>query len=123
MAKWSQRSFVTDEDDVSLALLDEPEEIESDLNDKELHDFVSTACFHPICFLPHLFEVSIMLFWHEIPNILIQANWLGGSYVGTLDALDGELTLPLASGMHLKLHMSKVFFFFNFLRIPFLSIS
>jgi len=62
------------EDDVYLALLDKPDEIESDLNDKELHDF---------------------------------ANWLGGSYVGTLNDLDGELTLPLASGAPLRLYMSK----------------
>lgn len=51
MAKWSWRLFVAAEDDVYLALLDKPDEIESDLNDKELHDFVSTTCLNPICFL------------------------------------------------------------------------
>ncbi|KAK3027901.1 hypothetical protein RJ639_040278 [Escallonia herrerae] len=36
------------------------------------------------------------------------ASWLGGSYVTTsLEPLNGELTIPLASGGHLKLYMSK----------------
>lgn len=36
------------------------------------------------------------------------ASWMGGSYVAdTLEALNGELTIPLANGDQLKLHMSK----------------
>ncbi|XP_077250783.1 putative type 1 membrane protein [Tasmannia lanceolata] len=35
------------------------------------------------------------------------ANWIGGSYVGTLESSDGELTIPLASGTSLYLHISK----------------
>ncbi|XP_059632185.1 uncharacterized protein LOC132274859 [Cornus florida] len=36
------------------------------------------------------------------------ASWLDGSYVtNTLESLNGELTIPLSNGAHLKLHMSK----------------
>ncbi|KAI3668758.1 hypothetical protein L1987_88241 [Smallanthus sonchifolius] len=36
------------------------------------------------------------------------ASWLGGSYVNTSpEPLHGELTIPLANGVQLKLHMSK----------------
>ncbi|KAM5552698.1 hypothetical protein ABKV19_025088 [Rosa sericea] len=42
---------------------------------------------------------------NEISNF---ASWMGGSYVpDTLEALNGELTIPLANGDRLKLHMSK----------------
>ncbi|KAM7466078.1 hypothetical protein LguiB_013640 [Lonicera macranthoides] len=36
------------------------------------------------------------------------ASWLRGSYItNALEQLTGELTFPLANGVHLKLHMSK----------------
>lgn len=36
------------------------------------------------------------------------ASWMGGSYVAdTLEPLDGELTIPLADGANMNLHMSK----------------
>ncbi|KAL5997085.1 hypothetical protein ACLOJK_008013 [Asimina triloba] len=35
------------------------------------------------------------------------ATWLGGSYIGSLEGMDGVLTFPLASGKSLSLHMSK----------------
>lgn len=39
---------------------------------------------------------------------------MGGSYVAnTLEALNGELTIPLANGDQLKLHMSKVLLTFS----------
>ncbi|PRQ35931.1 hypothetical protein RchiOBHm_Chr4g0385911 [Rosa chinensis] len=42
---------------------------------------------------------------NEISNF---ASWMGGSYVpDTLEALNGELAIPLANGDQLKLHMSK----------------
>uniref|UniRef100_A0A1D1ZGK5 Putative malate:quinone oxidoreductase n=1 Tax=Anthurium amnicola TaxID=1678845 RepID=A0A1D1ZGK5_9ARAE len=40
----------------------------------------------------------------ELGNL---AQWLGGSYVGSLELQDGELEIPLASGTFLKLHVSK----------------
>ncbi|XP_073012743.1 uncharacterized protein [Typha latifolia] len=40
----------------------------------------------------------------ELANI---ADWLGGSYVGSLESVDGMLTLPLASGKALNLHVEK----------------
>ena len=49
-------------------------------------------------------------------DLLIQAFWLGGSYVNTAsEPLSGELTVPLANGVQLKLDMSKV-------ALPFFSI-
>ncbi|RRT57447.1 hypothetical protein B296_00002532 [Ensete ventricosum] len=36
------------------------------------------------------------------------AKWMGGSYVGTIESLDGKLTVPLASGSTLSLHLAKV---------------
>uniref|UniRef100_A0A5B6ZQP0 DUF7794 domain-containing protein n=1 Tax=Davidia involucrata TaxID=16924 RepID=A0A5B6ZQP0_DAVIN len=36
------------------------------------------------------------------------ASWLGGSYItNALEPLNGELTIPLTSGAHMNLHMSK----------------
>ncbi|XP_009418615.2 uncharacterized protein LOC103998762 isoform X1 [Musa acuminata AAA Group] len=35
------------------------------------------------------------------------AKWMGGSYVGTIESLDGKLTVPLASGSTLSLHLAK----------------
>ncbi|KAA8527939.1 hypothetical protein F0562_035192 [Nyssa sinensis] len=36
------------------------------------------------------------------------ASWLGGSYITiALEPLNGELTIPLTSGAHMNLHMSK----------------
>jgi len=41
-------------------------------------------------------------------DLNVFASWLGGSYVtNSLEQLTGELTFPLANGVHLKLHMSK----------------
>jgi hypothetical protein len=52
---------------------------------------------------------------------------MGGSYVAdTLEPLDGELTIPLADGANMNLHMSKVysglnvFVLFCFLYVQFL---
>ncbi|THU72417.1 hypothetical protein C4D60_Mb04t11910 [Musa balbisiana] len=35
------------------------------------------------------------------------ANWMGGSYVGTIKSQDGKLTVPLATGSTLNLHVVK----------------
>ncbi|KAG1361510.1 hypothetical protein COCNU_09G009730 [Cocos nucifera] len=40
----------------------------------------------------------------ELSNL---AHWLGGSYLGSIESLDGELSVPLPSGSTLKLHLSK----------------
>ncbi|CAK9173797.1 unnamed protein product [Ilex paraguariensis] len=65
-----------DEDEVSVVLLNEPLNFDSDAEctDKELSEF---------------------------------ASWLGGSYVTSLEQLNGLLTIPLANGAHLNLQMSK----------------
>lgn len=40
----------------------------------------------------------------------MQASWLGGSYIADpLEPLICKLSIPLASGAHLDLDMSKVF--------------
>lgn len=51
------------------------------------------------------------IFIHVIDWIflIIQASWMGGLYVANaLKPLNGELTIPLAGGANLNLHMSKV---------------
>ena len=46
--------------------------------------------------------------------MFVQASWLGGSYaVDPLEALNGDLAIPLASGATISLHMSKVFIVIN----------
>ncbi|MQM22862.1 hypothetical protein Taro_055921 [Colocasia esculenta] len=40
----------------------------------------------------------------ELGNL---ANWLGGSYVGSIESQDGKLEFPLASGTSLTLHVLK----------------
>lgn len=41
---------------------------------------------------------------------LMQAQWLGGSFVGSAESFDGELKVPLASGATLSLQLTKVRF-------------
>ncbi|KAJ6713813.1 hypothetical protein OIU85_025439 [Salix viminalis] len=58
-------------------------------------------------------EVSVISLDEELADFTDKeisdfASWLGGSYVvDPLEALNGELALPLASGATMSLHMSK----------------
>ncbi|XP_058101548.1 uncharacterized protein LOC131245839 [Magnolia sinica] len=49
-------------------------------------------------------ESDVAFFDTELHDL---ANWLGGSYIGSPEAMDGELAFPLASGMSLNLNLSK----------------
>ncbi|KAJ0035618.1 hypothetical protein Pint_25387 [Pistacia integerrima] len=66
--------------------------------------------------LPDEDEVSVVfldeqLADHSEKEIHELASWLGGSYVADAsEPLNGELTIPVANGVNVNLHMSKVFF-------------
>ncbi|CAL2224596.1 unnamed protein product [Prunus armeniaca] len=63
--------------------------------------------------LPDQGEVSVFSLDEQLADYTVKeigdfASWMGGSYVvDTLEPLNGELTIPLANGDNLKLHMSK----------------
>ncbi|XP_073011219.1 uncharacterized protein [Typha latifolia] len=50
-------------------------------------------------------ECNVACLDKELGNL---ADLLGGSYVGSLESQDGKLTLPVASGSALKLHVKKL---------------
>lgn len=82
---------------MSQISIDEPREC----GDREFSNLVSVVLMIDLTFCQKTFGNLICL--------MMQARWLGGSYVGSMESQDGELEFPLASGRSLKLHVSKVY--------------
>ncbi|KAA3485507.1 Protein grpE [Gossypium australe] len=76
---------------------------------------ICSLAFHYIDFLADEEELSMISLDHPLGDYCEEeinefASWLGGSYATDVTKpLDGVLTIPLANGDNMNLHMSKVY--------------